>query len=54
MYLCLTAQGSDFVVRDYLYGMSALAAPPPSANNVMRVDKFSIDYRPDGQVAQVG
>ncbi len=46
-------QGGDFVVRDFMYPASPLASPPPASTNVIHVDKFSIDYRPDGQVAQV-
>lgn len=48
----MAPEGTDFVVSDYLRPLSPIARVPRSADNVMHVNKFTIDYRPDGQVAQ--
>jgi len=45
-------EGQDFRVADSIRAVSPLAAPPTAANNIMRVNEFKIDYRPDGSVAQ--
>ncbi len=45
-------QGQDFQLASYLYPSSPLSYMPSSAANVMHVNAFSIDYRPDGSVAQ--
>lgn len=48
----LTAQGEELRVSDVISAVSPLAAPPTAANNLMHVNEFKIDYRPDGSVAQ--
>ncbi len=45
-------QGQDFVVGNYMYPSSRISILPESAKSVVHVDEFTIDYRPDGQVAQ--
>jgi hypothetical protein len=45
-------QGQDFVSADFLRPSSPLASLPEAAKTIIHVDNFSIDYRPDGQVAQ--
>jgi cytochrome c biogenesis protein len=45
-------QGEEFRVGDVIRPVSPLASPPSGASKVMRVNKFNIDYRPDGSVAQ--
>ncbi|KAG2500667.1 hypothetical protein HYH03_001433 [Edaphochlamys debaryana] len=45
-------EGQDFVVGSVMQPSTPLASPPASASNVMHVNAFSIDYRPDGSVAQ--
>lgn len=50
----LAVQGGDFVIGSYMRPMSAISMLPRSAASLVHVDDFSIDYRPDGSVAQVG
>ena len=35
---------------NYLYPSSPIASMPSAGETLMHVDKFTIDYRPDGQV----
>lgn len=49
----LRLQGQDFQVASFLQPSSPIASMPASASNVIHVNKFTIDYRPDGSVAQV-
>lgn len=45
-------QGQEFQLASYMYPSSPLSSMPASAANVLHVNAFSIDYRPDGSVAQ--
>nr|AAM47499.1 c-type cytochrome synthesis 1 [Chlamydomonas reinhardtii] len=45
-------EGQDFQVASFLQPSSPIASMPASASNVIHVNKFTIDYRPDGSVAQ--
>ncbi|KAG2443724.1 hypothetical protein HXX76_002070 [Chlamydomonas incerta] len=45
-------EGQDFQVASFLQPSSPIANMPASASNVIHVNKFTIDYRPDGSVAQ--
>ncbi|GFR47507.1 hypothetical protein Agub_g9236 [Astrephomene gubernaculifera] len=45
-------EGQDFQVSSFLHPGSPLATMPEAASNVMHVNRFLIDYRPDGSVAQ--
>eukprot|EP00798_Chlamydomonas_sp_ICE-L_P018762 gene18762-25295_t len=45
-------EGQDFVVAEYLQNGGPLSSLPEGSKTVMHVDKFTIDYRPNGQVAQ--
>jgi cytochrome c biogenesis protein len=51
-FVVLHTQGEEFRVGDVIRPVSPLASAPSGASKVMRVNKFSIDYRPDGSVAQ--
>lgn len=46
------AQGEDVVLSQVLQPVSALAGLPQGAGSLVHVNSFSIDYRPDGSVAQ--
>ncbi|KAG2438976.1 hypothetical protein HYH02_010768 [Chlamydomonas schloesseri] len=45
-------EGQDFQVAAFLQPSSPISTMPDSASNVIHVNKFTIDYRPDGSVAQ--
>ncbi|KXZ49277.1 hypothetical protein GPECTOR_22g871 [Gonium pectorale] len=45
-------EGQDFQIASFLLPASPLASMPDSAANVVHVNRFTIDYRPDGSVAQ--
>mmetsp|Transcript_7898 Transcript_7898/g.16927 ORF Transcript_7898/g.16927 Transcript_7898/m.16927 type:complete len:578 (-) Transcript_7898:1713-3446(-) len=45
-------EGQDFIVGSTLYPSSPIAPRPGAFDKVVHVDDFSIDYRPDGSVAQ--
>ena len=45
-------QGQDFIVANYMRPASPIATLPASAASSIHVDDFTIDYRPDGSVAQ--
>eukprot|EP00775_Hariotina_reticulata_P001288 gene1288-1629_t len=45
-------EGQEFVVGQAINPASALATVPQGAETVLQVNKFSIDTRPDGSVAQ--
>ncbi|KAF8066257.1 CCS1 [Scenedesmus sp. PABB004] len=48
----MVPEGQEFVVGDALRPASALATTPGGARTVLQVNRFSIDTRPDGSVAQ--
>ncbi|GLC35607.1 copper chaperone [Pleodorina starrii] len=45
-------EGQDFPVSSYLVPSSSISSMPDAAANVIHVNRFLIDYRPDGSVAQ--
>eukprot|EP00879_Flechtneria_rotunda_P026587 GHRR01028360.1.p1 GENE.GHRR01028360.1~~GHRR01028360.1.p1 ORF type:complete len:510 (+),score=178.19 GHRR01028360.1:709-2238(+) len=45
-------EGQEFVVAQAIKPASSIATPPNGAETVLEVNKFSIDTRPDGSVAQ--
>jgi cytochrome c biogenesis protein len=45
-------QGDEFVVGRALRPVSDLAGSPPAMDKLLHINSFSIDYRPDGSVAQ--
>ena len=45
-------QGQDFVVANFMRPSSPISVLPGSAQSVVHVDDFTIDYRADGSVAQ--
>lgn len=48
----LCPEGGEFVVANALYPASSISTLPKGSKAVMQVNKFSIDTRPDGSVAQ--
>jgi cytochrome c biogenesis protein len=48
----MVAEGEQAVVGSALVGRSPAARPPPGAATTLAVDKFTIDFRPDGTVHQ--
>lgn len=45
-------QGQEFVVSQHLSPVSPIANAPPGMSASVAVNAFTIDYRPDGSVAQ--
>ncbi|EFJ49656.1 hypothetical protein VOLCADRAFT_41429, partial [Volvox carteri f. nagariensis] len=45
-------EGQDFLVSSFLVPSSPIASMPDAASSVIHVNRFLIDYRPDGSVAQ--
>lgn len=49
----MVPEGGDFYIADFLRPTGFLSSPPRGLEGAfMHVNSFSIDYRPDGQVAQ--
>jgi cytochrome c biogenesis protein len=48
----MTPEGQDFVIVDYMRPASPISSLPAAASSTIHVDDFTIDYRPDGSVAQ--
>ncbi|GBG88281.1 hypothetical protein CBR_g46847 [Chara braunii] len=48
----LTPQGTEFLIADVLRPSGPLATPFSSMNYGVRIDRFYVDYRPNGQVNQ--
>ena len=40
------------MISSYLRPAAPVARMPPAAESVVHVNAFTVDYRPDGQVAQ--
>ncbi len=45
-------QGNDILVGEVIRPVSPIALRPGAADKVLHVNRFNIDYRPDGSVAQ--
>lgn len=45
-------EGQDFRIGDFMTPTSVLSRLPSAARSTIHVNKFDIDYRPDGSVAQ--
>ena len=45
-------QGGQSFVSEYIRPVSPLASQPSAYDKIIQVNSFTIDYRPDGQVAQ--